>query len=282
MGCWGMGVTQSDEFGEVYDRFMEEYDEGKPVSDITKDILEEYLEEFESDDGVLHDVYFALGKAEWMCGGISDEIFEKIKRIVEAGENIAFYRELEATEQDLKMRKKNLEKFLHNLSVPRGKVKKRKVPEEKYVSKESGNLSLAKVKRYDIYAYKNDGKYRAFALIERTKIDSCTAVFVYAWRAVFEEIPTIEQLLKEYIKPVGWFENKTFPDMEKLTLIGNYPQLKELCYVYPKALHKQWKLVTWDWAKEENLTEEYPLELCVRLEEIFEKIQELKKLYEQR
>jgi hypothetical protein len=78
MGCWGMGITQSDEYCEIYDRFMEEYDEGKPLLDIKQDILDEYLEEFDEDDGVLHDVYFAIGKAEWMCGGISDEILDKI------------------------------------------------------------------------------------------------------------------------------------------------------------------------------------------------------------
>ena len=106
MGCWGMGITQSDEYCEIYERFMEEYDEGKPIADIKADILDEYLEEFDADDGVLHDVYFALGKAEWMCGGISNEILEKIKQIIESGSNIAFYRELEATEKDLKQRKK--------------------------------------------------------------------------------------------------------------------------------------------------------------------------------
>ena len=42
MGCWGMGITQSDEYCEIYERFMEEYDEGKPLSDIKKDILDEY------------------------------------------------------------------------------------------------------------------------------------------------------------------------------------------------------------------------------------------------
>ena len=49
MGCWGMGITQSDEYCEIYERFMEEYDEGKPLADIKADILEEYLEEFEED-----------------------------------------------------------------------------------------------------------------------------------------------------------------------------------------------------------------------------------------
>lgn len=53
------------------------------------------MEEFDENDGIFHDVYFAIGKAEWMCGGISEEILEKISYIIRTGENIAFYRELE-------------------------------------------------------------------------------------------------------------------------------------------------------------------------------------------
>ena len=31
MGCWGMGMTQSDEFCEIYHEFMDSYNEGKAV-----------------------------------------------------------------------------------------------------------------------------------------------------------------------------------------------------------------------------------------------------------
>ena len=104
---WGMGITQSDEYCEIYERFMEEY-----------------LTEFDEQDGVLHDVYFAIGKAEWMCGGISEDILEKISIITKNGENVAFCKEPGATEHDLILRQRNLERFLHALSVPRGKTKK--------------------------------------------------------------------------------------------------------------------------------------------------------------
>ena len=43
MGCWGMGMTQSDEFCEVYDNFMEQYNNGDEVSVITEKILKDYL-----------------------------------------------------------------------------------------------------------------------------------------------------------------------------------------------------------------------------------------------
>ena len=102
MGCWGMGITQSDEFCEIYEKFMEEYDSGKSVPDISKEILEQYYSEFDDVEGVMHDVYFALAKAEWMCCEQSESILQRVKEIIESDANIEFYRELEADEKDFR------------------------------------------------------------------------------------------------------------------------------------------------------------------------------------
>lgn len=131
MGCWGMGMTQSDEFCEIYDRFMEAYDEGRAVGEISGEILAEYREEFGDDDPVLHDVYFALAKAEWMCCAQSGEILDRVKQIIASGANVEFYRELGAEGSDLKRRRTNLEKFLASLLEPR-KAPRRRKPQPKY------------------------------------------------------------------------------------------------------------------------------------------------------
>ena len=83
MGCWGMGLTQNDEFCEVYENFMREYNNGEEVSKITSDILEEYHKEFDDKDGIMHDVYFALAKAEWMCCAQSELILNRVNTIIE-------------------------------------------------------------------------------------------------------------------------------------------------------------------------------------------------------
>ena len=90
MGCWGMGVSQSDEFCDVYDRFMESYDHGNPVQEITQSILNEYHEEFSDDEGVMHDVYFALAKAEWMCGEQTPGVLNRVNQIIDSGDNLFF------------------------------------------------------------------------------------------------------------------------------------------------------------------------------------------------
>lgn len=62
----------------------------KSVSDISKEILAQYHEEFDDDDGILHDVYFALAKAEWMCCEQSVIILRRVKEIIESDANLEF------------------------------------------------------------------------------------------------------------------------------------------------------------------------------------------------
>ncbi|MBE6933012.1 MAG: hypothetical protein E7464_06515 [Ruminococcaceae bacterium] len=277
MGCWGMGITQSDEYCEIYERFMVEYDEGKPLAEIKQDILEEYLTEFDENDGVLHDVYFALGKAEWICGGISEDIFGKISHIISTGENIAFYRELEATERDLKLRKKNLEKFLASLSIPRGKTKKRRIPTEKYVRIEKPKLPPFQCG--DVFAYKVDGKYRLMCLLTReifyTSFAS-RASFCYIWARFFDQVPTVEELTDEYVIPLGRFTAETFPRMEKLIFVGNRSDMIILDDIYVRSFCALWKPAERAIAKEVQLTEEYPAEYCVKLSDCLNKAYMLK------
>ena len=161
MGCWGMGITQSDEFCEVYDQFMKRYNNGDEVSAITEDILIEYNSEFSEDDGVMHDVYFALAKAEWMCCAQSKMIFDKVKNIIESGANICFYRELEASEKDLKVRQKNLEKFWDSLQTPRAKPRQRRIDPLDRIKE------LPPFKPGECYAYKHEKGYRVLVILDR-------------------------------------------------------------------------------------------------------------------
>lgn len=125
MGCWGMGLNQSDEYCEVYEDFMENYDEGMAVAEIREEILSKYLKEFGKDDPILQDVYFALAKAGWMCCDQSPEILKRAKAIIESGANLEFYRELGADDRDLALRQKKLRAFWDSLQTPRAKPRKR-------------------------------------------------------------------------------------------------------------------------------------------------------------
>lgn len=163
MGVWGMGVAQSDEFCDIYERFMEQYDEGGEPSAIGQSLLQEYIDEFGPDDGILHDVYFAIAKAQWMCCAPDETVLAKVREIIESGANIEFYRELEADERDLKQRQKNLLKFLDQLQFPREKPRKRRPPKPE--------TPMPDWQAGDVLYYKDakNGVYHAAAVIDTRK-----------------------------------------------------------------------------------------------------------------
>ena len=163
MGCWGMGMTQSDEFCEIYDKFMDSYNGGKKVSEITSAILAEYHAEFDDNAGVMHDVYFALAKAEWMCCEQSELVLNRVKEIIESGANIEFYRELEAIGKDLKVRQKNLEKFWDSLQTPRSKPRQRRIDPLDRIK------DLPQMEVGECYRYKYEDGYRVFVVLGYNK-----------------------------------------------------------------------------------------------------------------
>lgn len=273
MGNWGTGISQSDTYCEVYEKFMEEYDRGKPVSQITHDILAEWLEEFEEDDGVLHDVYFALGKAEWMCGGISESVFNRINEIIQSGNDIDYWQELSAAPSDLKRRQKALNSFLTSISKPRGTVKKRKIPENKYIPEPGPSFPpMPKIKDGDIFAYKNDDSYRVFAIVRHQKAYGRTVVFCYLWKEEFATVPRVQDLFNAHIMPLGYLNSDTFPKEDRCTFIGNSQVIGKLGLVSsPEIIFEKWRIPVFSLGTN-SLFNEYPYEQCLTLEDALNKI----------
>lgn len=91
-----------------------------------------------------------------------------------------------------------------------------------------------------------------------------------------KDIFNIEDLSEEYIIPLGYFTIETFPRMDKLNFIANYSEMKKLGNLPPRVLNEYWEPATWALAKEHNLSETYPLRLCLKCSDCLEKIKELK------
>lgn len=193
MGCWGMGMTQSDEFCEIYERFMESYDEGGAVAEITALILAEYREEFGDEDPVLHDVYFALAKAEWMCCAQSEEILTRVREIIASGQNIDFYRELGAEGADLKRRQRALDKFLSDLQTPRKAPRKRK-PQPKYES--------AAPERGMVFWYRSKKRVYGAVVLE---VLGGNSILVALSEELAGEPKVVEEILEAPVYTATWF-----------------------------------------------------------------------------
>lgn len=220
MGMWGFGVTQSDDFCEVYDRFMEQYDEGFDVSDITEVILDDYLVDFDPDDGILHDVYFAIAKAQRQCGGIEPEILKKVTEIIKSGSNIEFLRELEADEAGLKQRRRNLKSFLNTLNTPCKTVRKRK-SEKAHDETPEVSVKLPPLLTGGCYLYKYGETYRSFVVLEcleNTIVGEavlCAISFDH-----YNETPDFERVKNSTIGGFGCYSAEEFFNEDQLMLLG--------------------------------------------------------------
>ena len=199
MGCWGMGMTQSDQFMETYETFMDEYNEGAAVPNITKKILEQYLKDFSADDPILHDVWFGLAKAEWMCCEQSEEVLTRVREIIESGANLDFYRESGANNQDLKTRKRNLDAFWRTISTPRAKPRKR-TPEPKA-------KQLPPLEQGDVVTYPVEGGRRVLIVLDRPQVTAYyQPLFCCILKRTFarDEIKTLSVMTER----IGWFTTR--------------------------------------------------------------------------
>ena len=125
MGTWGTGLSSNDTFEDIYSEFFEMYNNGLDVPEITKNVLSANIE-LQSDYEDQHSFWFALAKAQWECGTLDQNVYEKVKSIIESGDDLKLWIALNGKSNDVKKRKKVLENFLEKISKPTGKIKKRK------------------------------------------------------------------------------------------------------------------------------------------------------------
>jgi len=205
MSYFGMGISQGDEYQEIYDRFMEAYDNGEEISHITQTILEEYLSEFDPHEDVLHDVYFALAKCQWMCCALSEDLLNIVTEIITSGANLEFLRELGADESDLKIRQKNLQHFLTSLQTPRKSPRKRNPPPKQKI--------LLPAETGDIFRYRDENLNRFCIILETIQYpqkQTASAYFCGIFQKHYENIPSLSQLLEEPIGTLGLYTGREF------------------------------------------------------------------------
>ncbi len=123
MGRCGTGISSNDTYADVYDSFFDLYNDKISIKEITERLIIENQETINEPDDASN-FWFALAKAQWECGQLNDEVFDKVKSIIENSEDINAWKNLEATESDIKKRQIVLNKFLETISQPKDKPRK--------------------------------------------------------------------------------------------------------------------------------------------------------------
>lgn len=125
MGTWGTGLSSSDTFADIYGEFIELYNEGQDVREITAKLLTSSKDSL-YDKGDSNNFWFAIAKGQWECKALDNEVYERIKDIIENKKDLEVWKELGADSGDIKKRDKVLTKFLADISIEKEKPRKRK------------------------------------------------------------------------------------------------------------------------------------------------------------
>lgn len=131
MGTWGTAIKSNDTSADTYADFFDLYNDGKEPNEIKNKLISE------NPNGT-NDFWFALALALWETKSLSNDILEKIRGIVESESDLKLWKELDASESDIKKRKVVLYKFLAKLESEKAKPKVRKRKKNKQPIFETG------------------------------------------------------------------------------------------------------------------------------------------------
>jgi hypothetical protein len=119
LGTWGTAIKSNDTSADIYADFFDLYNDGKEPTEIKNKLISD------NPNGT-NDFWFTLALALWETKSLPNDILEKVREIIESESDLKVWKELDASESDIKKRKVVLDKFLIKLESEKAKPKARK------------------------------------------------------------------------------------------------------------------------------------------------------------
>lgn len=212
MGRWGMGIAQSDEFADVVDKYFGlYYYTAEPLAQIEAEILHNYEKvyaDFEAYHGVWHDVFFALAECGWKCGYNSKDLMEKVEKIIKNGLDLDYLKSLGASQRDLTLRTKVLDKFLAKIKSENAKPMQRKMRKPFINPFRTG----------DVFAYKYKGAYYGGVVLQGRDKSENEPIYrkTYNYCIVVAQLkssglPTTDEIINAEIRFAEWLTDSGLP-----------------------------------------------------------------------
>lgn len=127
MGTWNTKINGNDTFQDIYQNFFDLYNQGQNPADISKQIQDDFAEMFNDYDDKNNSL-FGLALAQWETKSLDLIVYKQVKEIIETDNDLVVWKGLGADEKTIKKRKKELDKFLTQISAEREKPKRRVRP----------------------------------------------------------------------------------------------------------------------------------------------------------
>ncbi len=124
MGTWNTKINGNDTFQDVYQNFFDLYNQGQNPADISKQIQDDFAELFNDYDDKNNSL-FGLALAQWETKSLDPTVYKQVKEIIETDSDLKVWKELGADNKTIEKRKKELDKFLTQISTEKEKPKRR-------------------------------------------------------------------------------------------------------------------------------------------------------------
>ncbi len=131
MGTWNTKINGNDTFQDIYQTFFDLYNKGQHPADISKQIQDDFAEMFNDNDD-RNNSLFGLALAQWETKLLDSTVYKKVKEIIETGKDLEVWKGLGADNKTIEKRKKELDKFLIQISTEKEKAKRRVKPKFEY------------------------------------------------------------------------------------------------------------------------------------------------------
>ena len=133
MGTWGISLSSSDTFSDIYSSFYDLYNEKKDIEATMLKLRQEYKEIIEEEDES-NEFYFAVAKAQWECGLLQDNYLNKIKEIIDSKSEIKRWISLEGDPKDAEKRQTKIIELYEKIRIQN--IKPRKPKTKKLIDSE--------------------------------------------------------------------------------------------------------------------------------------------------
>lgn len=127
MGTWNTKINGNDTFQDIYQNFFDLYNQGQNPADISKQIQDDLAQMFNDYDDKNNGL-FGLALAQWETKSLEPTVYKQVKEIIETGNDLEVWKGLGADNKTIEKRKKELDKFLTQISIEREKPKRRVRP----------------------------------------------------------------------------------------------------------------------------------------------------------
>jgi len=122
MGTWTTSIKGNDASGDIYSDFFDLYNDGKSPEEISKKLFSDYQEVLDNPHDC-NNFWFALALAQWETKSLDEDVYKKVKEIIEPEKDLKVWEELGADKKDIEKRKDVLDKFLVTIQTEKAKAK---------------------------------------------------------------------------------------------------------------------------------------------------------------